>query len=289
MIRRAIRAALPALVLCGAPATAWGQAEATADPAAVVVPENPRAAPAAFGPGEHLVYKVKVGIFGAGEGYMTVHGTDTVRGRDVYHTEMGINGGLAFYKVNDVYSSWFDVRTFQSWRFIRDIDNTGYESYRHYEMYPDRRIWDREDNDEFGDLGSSLPLDDISFVYFLRSLPLDVGKTYTYNRYFKTEGNPVSVTVVRRDRREVGAGEFNTIVVKPTIRTSGLFGEGGEAELHFTDDERHILVYMKTDMPKIPGSLTLHLERIEEGLPLNPRSRAAALERRAAAAADPGR
>ena len=86
------------------------------------------------------------------------------------------------------------------------------------------------------------------------------------------------------------AGEFNTIVVRPTIKTDGMFGEGGKAELHFTDDERRILVYMKTDIPNFPGSLTLHLKSIEEGLPLNPRSRAAALRRRAEAdGADPGR
>ena len=43
---------------------------------AAMVPVDEFAARAPFGPGEHLVYKVKVGIFNAGYGFMTVHGTE---------------------------------------------------------------------------------------------------------------------------------------------------------------------------------------------------------------------
>jgi len=244
------------------------------------VEENPFAAPAPFGPGEHLVYRVKVGVFNAGEGHMTVHAMDTVRGNPAYRAVMGIQGSLLGLGVDDEYTTWFDMYTLQSWRYIRDVHQVSYESYRHYEFYPERGTWEREDNDESGPLGSLLPLDDIAFVYYIRTLPLEVGKTYTLDRYFKDEGNPVVIRVVRKDRKETEAGTFNTIVVKPVIRTDGLFGEGGDAELHFTDDERRILVYMKSNIPKFPGSLTLHLRSYQEGLPLNPQSRQAVLEAR---------
>ena len=53
------------------------------------------------------------------------------------------------------------------------------------------------------------------------------------------------------------AGTFNTIVVKPIIRTSGIFSEGGQAELWFTDDAAHTLVQMKAKLSF--GSLNLYL------------------------------
>lgn len=274
------RVATLALVLAGAlvgPAPAAGQD--VVDSLAAAYPVDPRAAAVPFGPGEYLEYKVKVGIFNAGQGSMSVLSVDTARGHRTYHAEMRIDGGLMGLRVRDSHQSWFDVRTLVSWRFIQDIDDPGYESFRHYEMFPERRTWERQDNDESGPLGSPLPLDDISFVYYVRTLPLEVGKTYTLDRYFKETGNPVVVEVLRKDRRETDAGTFNTIVVKPLIKTSGLFGQGGDAELHFTDDERKILVYMKSNIPKFPGSLTLHLRSIQEGLPLNPDARARALER----------
>lgn len=239
---------------------------------------DPYAAPAPFGPGEHIVYNVKVGIFGVGQGHMSLHAMDTVRGNPTYRAVMGIKGSLMGLGVEDEYTTWFDMYTLQSWRFVRDVHQVNYDSYRHYEFYPERGTWEREDNDESGPLGSRIPLDDIAFIYYIRTLPLEVGKSYTLDRYFKEEGNPVVIHVVRKDRRETDAGTFNTIVVKPVIKTDGLFGQGGDAELHFTDDERRILVYMKSNIPSFPGSLTLHLRSIEEGLPLNPESRAQILQ-----------
>lgn len=252
------------------------------------VPVDPFAAAAPFGPGEHLVYKVKVGVFGVGEGYLSVLGVEDEPEGPAYHVAMEIRGGLGPAKVHDVYQTWFDVSTLQSWRFIQDIDDPGYESYRFYELYPDRMRWERQDNDEAGDLGSALPLDDIAFIYFVRTLPLEVGKSYTLNRYFKEEGNPVVVRVLRKDQRETEGVHYNTIVVAPEIRTRGLFAQGGKAEIHFTDDERRIPVYVKSDIPNFPGSLTLHLRSIREGIPLNASSRAQALRaRELRAAQDP--
>ncbi|HSM59561.1 MAG TPA: DUF3108 domain-containing protein [Longimicrobiales bacterium] len=242
-------------------------------------PADARAARVSFGPGERLVYKVKVGVFNAGEARISIVDLDTVRGNPTYRASMTIDGGLGPAHVDDEYTSWFDIRNLRSWRYVRDIHELSYKSYRHYEFYPSRRMWEREDNDESGPLGSSLPLDDVAFIYYIRTLPLEVGKTYTMNRYFKEDGNPVVVRVLRKDERETEAGTFRTIVVKPIIKTDGLFGEGGDAELHFTDDDRRILVYLKSNIPKFPGSLTLHLQEIREGLPLHPASRAAAVAR----------
>ncbi|MEQ9400463.1 MAG: DUF3108 domain-containing protein [Longimicrobiales bacterium] len=278
-----------ALVVLSGAGAAHGQAQVEAPDTSAVDPVDPRAARTPFGLGEHLVYRVKVGIFGVGYGHMTLDSqVDTVRGHRTYRATMGIEGRLTFASVDDEYQSWFDTRSLQTWRYIRDVHQINYKSLRHFEMYPERRRWERADNDEFGTLGSSLPLDDVSFIYFIRTLPLEVGKTYTLNRYFKDDGNPVVIRVVRRDQREVGAGTFNTIVVEPIIKTDGLFGEGGEAELHFTDDERRLLVYLKSDIPNFPGSLTLHLENIQEGLPLHPANRDRARARHAETAITTG-
>jgi len=91
-------------------------------------------------------------------------------------------------------------------------------------------------------------------------------------------GNPVVIEVLRRDRRETEGVWYNTIVIKPTFRTSGLFAEGANAELHLTDDERRLLVYLKVDLPVLPGSLTWHLRSVEDGVPLHPDARARAAE-----------
>lgn len=271
-VTRCLAAVLVAIACVAPPIRATAQARW--DSLAAAYPPEPRAAAVPFGPGERWVYKVKLGIIPAGEASLQLDSLGSVGGHRTYHAVMRIDGGRLGFGMHDRHESWFDVRTLVSWRFLQDIHDTGYSSFRDYLMFPERDTWERQDNDESGPLGSPLPLDDVSFIYYIRTLPLEVGKTYTLTRYFKESGNPVVVRVVRRDRRKTDLGTFNTIVVKPVIRTRGFFSEGGKAELHFTDDARRILVYMKTDMPKVPGSVSLHLKRLEEGLPLNPRARA---------------
>ncbi len=255
-----------------------GDVASAADSLAALYPPHERAAPVPFGPGERMEYRVEILWFDVGEGSLSIEAVDTVRGHDVYRAVMEIDGSMAGLKVHDVYTSFFDVETLQSWRFLRDMRQVNYRGTRYYEMLPEKGIWDRPDKDpdaedRSGPLGSSLPLDDISFIYFLRQMELEVGRTYTLPRYFKEDGNPVVLKVVRRERRKVDAGEFDCLVIRPVIQTDGMFSEGGEAELYVSDDDRRLLVYLKSNVPRFPGALELYLKDYTPGVPLNPRLR----------------
>ena len=225
------------------------------------------AMPVPFGPGEVLTYKVKLGPFAVGESSMRVSAIEPTRGIPTYPVEWRIEGGIPFFKVDTRFQSWIDIERLVSLRFIQDQHEGNYTRLREFEFFPKQALWKRTDNDEQGSLATPLPLDDLSFIYFVRSLKLRVGKEYRFERYFKESGNPVIVKVLRRDERVVPAGTFKTIVVQPTIRTKGLFSEGGKAELHLSDDPRRILVYLKTEVPGI--SLTLHLKSIRNGMPIH--------------------
>jgi hypothetical protein len=233
-----------------------------------VEPKLAAPAPVPFGPGEMLRYTVRLGALGRrGEASLTVVGLDSVRGHTTYHVSMVIEAGLWFAKVNDHYQSWFDVTNLVTRRFIQDVDQINYERYRHWEFYPEERRFERRDKIQGGDIPTNLPLDDVSFLYFVRSLPLEVGEEYTFDRYFKEGGNPVVIRVLRKDTVQVPAGTFETVVVQPIIQTTGLFSQGGEAELHFTTDKRRLLVYLKSKVPLV-GALSLHLSEVIEGTPL---------------------
>ncbi len=225
--------------------------------------DPPMAVP--FGPGEILEYDVKFGFLGKrGEGFMSVDGLEAVRGRTTYRVTMAYEGGLLFAKVKDHFKSWFDVANLVTLRSVEDTKQLNRERFKHFELYPETRTWERVDNGNSGEMPTSEPLDQISFFYFVRTLPLEVGREYTFNRYYRESGNPVILRVLRKDTVEVPAGTFPVIVVQPIIRSSGAFGEGGKAELFFSDDERRLLVRMESDIPVV-GRLSLHLRTITEG------------------------
>jgi hypothetical protein len=234
-------------------AAADTEAEATTMPA--VVP---------FGPGERAVYRVTYGILGKrGEAVTEVAGVETVRGRQAYRLDFRLRGGVLGMNVNDHQQSWLDVGQLYSHRFRQDLHQVRYERLRTLDFFPAEREWRRLENEESGPLATELPLDDVSFLYWSRTLPLEVGRTYEFRRYFKDEGNPVVIRVLRRERVTVPAGTFNTIVVKPIIRTSGLFSEGGEAEIYYSDDERRMIVMVRTKFSI--ANMTMQLESFRPG------------------------
>jgi hypothetical protein len=256
---------LAPLLLVGAMSPAGAQNAPPTPPAARSAGMD--VAPVPFGVGERLEYDVKYGIAGTvGKGVLEVAGIDTIRGRPSYHLDFTLKGGVLWAKVDDRMQSWLDVSRLVSHRFDQDQDEVGYERHRIIDFFPSRGVWERVDVEETGELATDRPLDDISFLYFVRTLPLEVGETYTIPRYWKDEGNPVTVKVLRRETVKLPAGTFSVIVVRPIIKTKGLFSEGGEAEVYFTDDDRRLLVQLKSKVSF--GTLNLVLRRFSEGTAL---------------------
>ena len=209
-----------------------------------------------WGVGEKLEYEVKFGALRVGAGSMEVVGIESLRGREVWHTQFRIKGGTFFYKVNDLFESWFETGTLASLRHRQDIDEGRRERERVFEIFPDRRVYTENGGQERP--SAEAPLDDGSFLYFIRTVPLEVGKTYEFNRYFRPDRNPVIIRVVRRETIEVPAGKFDAIVIQPEIKTKGIFSKDGRAEIWLANDSTRAMLQLKSRLSF--GSLNLYLK-----------------------------
>ncbi|MEX0911997.1 MAG: DUF3108 domain-containing protein [Gemmatimonadota bacterium] len=220
-----------------------------------------------FAPGEKAEYQVKLGPVSVGSGTMEVLGIEDVEGFPTFHTRLHVKGGLPLARVDTRMDSWIDTAGLFSRRFEQDQHELRFERHRIFDFYPASRSYRLRGSGEIGRLPTNRPLDDLAFLYYARTLPLNVGDSYTIERYFKEDGNPVVLNVLRRETIQVPAGTFETIVVQPIIQTDGLFSEGGEAEVYFTDDDRRLLVYLRSKVP-IVGALHLSLRSYEPGTPV---------------------
>lgn len=261
MINRAVRAALLGLSLL---APTYGVASSRLSPPEKVTPvagatRGEEAAEVPFGAGEKLAFEVRFGSIKVGSGSLEVIGVESVRGRDAWHTSFNIQGGTFFYRVNDRYESWIDTHSLNSLLFIRQIEEGTRERTQNYDILPERGIYVERTAQETNTFRTvSQPLDEGAFLYFVRTVPLKVGETYDFNRYFIPDRNPVRVTVLRRERVTVPAGTFNAIVVKPVIKTKGIFSEKGQAEVWLSDDSTRMLLQVKSKLSF--GSLNLYLK-----------------------------
>lgn len=219
-----------------------------------------------FGVGERAEYDVSLGMFGdVGRGSMEVVKTERVHGHPTYHLRFDLEGKVAFARVDDTLEAWLDVAGLFTRRIHQDQKEINHQRNRWYDLYPDSMFYRRRETGNTAPLASKQPLDEVGFLYWARTLPLEVGKTYTFNRYYKESGNPVRLRVLRKETiKGIGGADIPVIVVQPIIKTSGLFGEGGEAEVYFTDDWRRILVKMTSKVPVI-GRLGLTLTRYTPG------------------------
>ena len=205
--------------------------------------------------GERLDYDVKFGKLKVGSGSMEVVGVENIRGQDTWHTVFQVRAGNFFYRVNDQFESWIDRTTGNSLRFQQNLNEGRRDVERVFEIFPERA--------QFIEQGDTMqksvhaPLDDGSFLYFLRTIPLVVGETYTFERYFRPDRNPVTIHVLRKERVSVPAGDFDAIVVQPVIKTKGIFSENGHAEVWLSDDPSRIMLQMKSGLSF--GSINVYL------------------------------
>lgn len=229
--------------------------------ASIITTTPPRSGPPPFLAGEHLEYRVSFGRMHVGTGNMRLVGRDTARGHPAWRATFTIAGGIRPLTVRDSFSSWFDTLMLTSYRFTREQREPRYSASKLFEIFPDRRTYQSRNEPERPSVPD--PLDDVSFVYFVRTLPLEPGQCYELRRYFRPEGNPVVIRVVRRDTITVPAGTFRTILVHPEITTSAMFSNKGRAELWLTDDTLRVPVKLQTSLPF--GSINLYLSKIERG------------------------
>lgn len=215
------------------------------------------AATVPFELGESLTYDVRFGAIKVGTGRMRVLGREDVRGREAWHVRFSVSGGTFFYKVNDVYESWMDVISLNSLRYMQDLNQGSRERERQFEIFPERAVYQETTRGAAERPSVPDPLDDGSFLFFIRTVPLEVGQTYTFNRYFRPDRNPVIIRVLRRERIRVPAGTFDAIVLQPIIKTSGIFSEGGQAEIWLSDDDKRMMLQMRSRLSF--GSLNLYL------------------------------
>jgi hypothetical protein len=257
-----VTASAAALVI-GVGRPGWSQGPVVAAAQAQPLSSGEERAVVPWRVGERSQYDVRFGKLKVGSGSIEVVQLDEVRGREAWHTRFRVRGGTFFYKVNDVLESWFDSRTLASLRFVKDQEEGRKDRETRYEIFPERTAF-QEVGREGGEQPSvARPLDDGSFLFFVRTLPLTVGETYELHRYFKPDRNPVRIRVLRRERITVPAGTFDAIVVQPTFRTKGIFSENGKAEVWLSDDDRRIVLQMKSSLSF--GSLNLYLKKHEAG------------------------
>ena len=228
---------------------------------AMAIVRPPRAVAVPFPIGERLVYGARYGPFSVGTATMQVAGIDTIRGVEAVHFVFLIDGGALWYHIHQNLESWVGRHDFHSRRFLNQTEEKGKTWERKFEIYPDSGFY-REAGRDTTAATVPDPLDDAAFLYWIRTVPLEVGKRYEYRRYFRPERNPVIVEVLKRERVGVAGKKWDAIVVRPRIPNGGgIFAEKADARMWLSDDSLRIMLALQSKFSF--GQVTLKLKEMD--------------------------
>ncbi len=229
--------------------TAFQFAAATVGPPARAYP---------FGVGERFDYSAKLGMLSVGSASIHVVSVDTVRSQPAFLFRFSLDGSALMFKINSSIESWTSVTEFRSLRFRTDSKENSKRYLREYEIFGDSGYY-RQRQASATTPTSAEPLDDASFLYFVRTVPLEVGKTYRFERHFQPELNPIVINVLKRETMELPDGSRVSCLVLNPIVGDKTFSKRADARLWITDDARRIPVQIRTTQF---GTITLRLQKM---------------------------
>jgi len=221
--------------------------------------ESQTRAPLPFAIGERITYSVTVARLGAvGKGAMWIEGPVDVRGVSTYLLRFDFSAGKGPIRASDQTSSWLDPLRMSAQRYWKREKHVLSHNLEHVEMFPADRRW-AASTGEHGVSPTDAPLDELSFMYFIRTLPLAANAVYRFNRHFDSARSPTSISVIRRETVSTPAGDFNTVLVEMRVKDPRRYKGEGIIRINLTDDSVRLPVRIESSMPVV-GTAVMTLE-----------------------------
>jgi len=216
-----------------------------------------------FGVSERLKFKVRWGPIKAGNATMEIPEIIEYNGRKCFRivsTAESSKFFSAFFKVRDRVESFTDVEGVYSHHFEKHI--------REGKFQADKSV----DFDQLNHLAltdkDTIPVppfvqDVLSALYYVRTQPLEIGKSLFVDNHTDKKNYPLEVKVLKKERVEVDAGTFDCVVVQPILQAAGVFEQKGTLTVWLTDDQKKMPVLMKSKVAI--GSITTELTDYRPG------------------------
>ncbi len=211
----------------------------------------------AFGAGEWFKFRIHYGVINAG--YATLEVKDAVKNnKNVFHViGKGYTTGMSrvFFKVDDLYESYFDKATGNPYQFVRKIDEGGYKKNQEgfFNQNADKiLVKDYKNKTEKTFVIPNNTQDIISTFYYLRNHPnvdkLKVGEAIAIDMFFDDETTKFKLKFIGRENIKTKFGTVRTMVFRPLVQSGRVFKEEESLTVWITDDGNKLPVRIKAEL-----------------------------------------
>lgn len=117
-------------------------------------------------------------------------------------------------------------------------------------------------NNEKKDYNVIYPVfDALSCFFYVRTLPLEVGRSVFINLFDSKKLYSVEIQVIKKETVKTSLGSFDSILIKPIMKSEGIFSRKGDIYIWLSDDEKRIPVMLQSKVAV--GSIKATLVKIQ--------------------------
>jgi len=237
----------------------------------------PQAVPFAdrpFLPGETFEFTIRYGFVHAGKASLSIVDVDTVANRPCYWIQTKARTRKffdIFYKVRDEVNSYWDIEYLRSLKHEKRLKEGSYRQHRITLFDFERNIATykkklQTKNPKIKEMEIPPNIQDIlSAFYYVRMLPLEVGKTAYVDVNADGDNYALKIKVHRKETVKGVLGNTECIVIEPIMRGEAIFKQKGRLLIWLTNDERHIPVKMSSKV--LVGAFVADLTGYTPGQP----------------------
>ena len=227
--------------------------------------DNPKES--SFGVGEWFKFRIHYGFVNAG--YATLEVKEAVlHDEKVFHLiGKGQTTGISrlFFKVDDLYESYIDEKTFVPYQFLRKINEGGYTKHQEGFFTPEQNKITVKDYKHKTEKTFAIPKntqDILSAFYYLRNFAtiddIKPGEYIAIDMFFDEETTKFKLKFIGRENIKTKFGTVASMIFKPYVFSGRVFKEQESVTVWISDDDNKIPLRIQASL--VVGSIKADLE-----------------------------
>jgi hypothetical protein len=160
-----------------------------------------------------------------------------------------------FFKVDDLYESYFDKVTGNPYKYVRKINEGGYTKNQEgfFNQASDRvLVKDYDNKTERTFVIPNNTQDIVSTFYYLRNYPtinkLKVGESVSIDMFFDEETTKFKLKFIGREDLNTKFGVIPTMIFRPLVQSGRVFKEQEALTVWISDDDNKIPVRIQASL-----------------------------------------
>lgn len=221
----------------------------------------------AFAVGEWFKLRIHYGFVNAGYATLEVKEA-TINNKKVFHViGKGYTTGMSrfFFKVDDLYESYFDKETGNPYQYVRKINEGGYtKNQEGFFNQSENKILvkDYKNKNEKTVVIPKNTQDIMSTFYYLRNYPnidkIKPGEAIAIDMFFDDETTKFKLKFIGREDITTKFGVVPTMIFRPLVQSGRVFKEEESLTVWISDDDNKMPIRIKASLAV--GSIKADLE-----------------------------